>query len=90
MFTPAIEVAVRLGCCVLDDRILARSIDAADFMRKIDLHFAIFLLQPFDPDLMKISVIHIVLTDKCGQYIGREVLQDVQLFRVSVVFQFKS
>lgn len=38
---------------------------------------------------MKISVIYIVLADKCGQYIGRKVLQDVQLFRVSNVFPSK-
>lgn len=83
---PFVEVAVGLGGCVFDDGVLAGAVDAAYFVREVDLCLAVLLLQPFNPDLVEVGVVYVVLTEEAGEDVGREVLQDVQL-RESVTTQ---
>ena len=83
---PLVEVVIGLGGGVLDDWVLAGSIDAADLVREVDLCFAARLLQPLDPDLVEIGVVYVVLTEEAGEDVGRKVLEDVQL-RKSVITQ---
>lgn len=43
LFSPSVEIAVRFGCRVLDNRVLPGTINAANLMRQIDLCFAVLL-----------------------------------------------
>lgn len=74
---PLVEVSVGLG--VLQSWVLPRPVDTADFMCEIDLSIAKLLLSPFDPDLVEICVVHVVLADESSENIGSNVLQHVEL-----------